>query len=124
VGIDARNGEVAIRGWEGISSINALDLAFRMKDAGVERVVYTDISRDGMMSGPNIEATRRLARESGLQVIASGGVSSLDDLAALVGAEEDGVEGVIIGKALYEGALDLETAITRYQLNGASRMAY
>ena len=114
VGIDARDGEVAVRGWESGSAQTAQIVALRVKLAGVTRVVYTDISRDGMMGGPNIEATRRLARETGLSVIASGGVASMDDLLAVAAAETDGVEGVIIGKALYEGAIDLTEAVQRF----------
>jgi phosphoribosylformimino-5-aminoimidazole carboxamide ribotide isomerase len=114
VGIDARNGAVAVHGWAAESALSALDVARHVKIAGVERIVYTDIARDGMMTGPNVEATRRLARESGLRVIASGGVSSMDDLDVLAAASVDGVDGVIVGKALYEGTVDLAEAIRRY----------
>lgn len=115
VGLDARDGQVAVRGWEDQSPLTAIQAARRVKAAGVERVVYTDIARDGMMAGPNVEATRRLAVESGLRVIASGGVSSMDDLSRLAALSHDGIEGVIIGKALYEGTVDLKEAIERFQ---------
>ncbi len=111
VGIDARKGNVATHGWQEVSSVVATELAFRVKELGVERVVYTDIARDGMLSGVNIEATRELAQRTGLRVIASGGVSSLDDVRRLKEIEESGVEGVIIGQALYSGALELREAI-------------
>ncbi len=125
VGIDARKGNVATHGWQEVSSVTATELAFQVRELGVERVVYTDISRDGMLSGVNVEATRELARRTGLRVIASGGVSSLDDLRRLKEIEESGVEGVIIGQALYSGALELREAIeiasksTNQQIKGA-----
>ncbi len=111
VGIDARGGQVAIHGWRGLSSVTALELALRMKDLGVVRIVHTDIARDGMLSGVNAEASAELARRTGLQVIASGGVSSLDDIRRLKVVEPQGVEGVIIGQALYTGAITLSEAI-------------
>ena len=111
VGIDAREGRVATHGWTEISEVDAIDLAKQMADLGVERVVYTDISRDGMMTGPNVEATLQLARGTRLKVIASGGVATLDDLRLLHALEGDGVEGVIVGRALYEGAFSLEEAL-------------
>ena len=112
IGIDARKGNVATHGWQEVSSsLTATELALRMKELGVERVVYTDIARDGMLSGVNVEATRELAQRTGLKVIASGGVSSLDDLRCLKKVEASGVEGVIIGQALYSGALELREAI-------------
>ena len=111
VGIDARKGKAATHGWQEISSLAVTELALRVKELGVERVVYTDIARDGMLSGVNVEATRELAQRTGLKVIASGGVSSLDDLRRLKEAEASGVEGVIIGQALYSGALELREAI-------------
>lgn len=115
VGIDARDGRVAVRGWAAESARPAVDVARQVKTGGVERIVYTDIARDGTMTGPNVEATRALARASGLRVIASGGVSSMDDLAAVAAASKDGVEGVIVGKALYEGAIDLRAAVEKFQ---------
>ncbi len=111
VGIDARKGRVATHGWLETSDVHALDLAQRMARLGVERIVYTDIQRDGTLAGPNIEATRRLAQESGLAVIASGGVSSLDDIRALAQQSSCGIEGVIVGMALYEKRFTLTEAL-------------
>ena len=111
VGIDAREGRVAVRGWEKTSSVDAIVLAQKVADMGVDRIVFTDIDRDGMMSGVNIESTRNIAEASGLRVTASGGVGSLDDLAALKEIESSGVDSVIIGKALYEGRFSLEDAL-------------
>lgn len=110
VGIDARDGKVAIRGWQEQSEMTALELAERVKAAGVERIVYTDISRDGTLAGPNVARTGELAQRSRLRVIASGGVGSLDDLRQLRWIEPFGVEGVIVGQALYTGAVHLPAA--------------
>ncbi len=112
VGIDAKDGMVAVRGWEKLSQMTVRDLAQRMLDAGVQTVIYTDISRDGMLCGPNVEAVRQLQEETGFAVIASGGVSSMEDLQALYKA---GIQGAIIGKALYERRLDLAQAIAQFQ---------
>lgn len=111
VGIDARRGQVATRGWQEVSSVAVTELALRVRKLGVERVVYTDIVRDGMLSGVNVEAVRALAQRTGLCVISAGGVSSLDDVRRLKEAEASGVEGVIIGQALYSGTLELQEAI-------------
>jgi len=111
VSIDAQDGRVAARGWRELSDLKAVALARRMRDIGVQRVVYTDISRDGMLTGVNVPATERLARESGLRVIAAGGVASLKDIQMLKAAEESGIEGVIIGQALYTGAISLPEAL-------------
>lgn len=111
VGIDAREGMVATHGWLNTSDVEAGDLAQRMADLGVRRIVYTDVQRDGMLSGVNVEATRDLARHSGLAVIASGGVRSLADIRAVKVIEADGVEGVIVGMALYRGTLALAEAL-------------
>lgn len=111
VGIDAKNGKVAVKGWVEITSSLAIDLAAKYENYGVAAIIYTDISKDGMMQGPNIEATRELARAVDIPVIASGGVSSIDDIGALLPLEKDGVEGVITGKAIYSGSLDLREAI-------------
>jgi phosphoribosylformimino-5-aminoimidazole carboxamide ribotide isomerase len=111
VGIDAREGKVALRGWEKISDLNAVELAQKVAEMGVERIVYTDIARDGMMTGVNLEATREIAEASGLKVTASGGVASLDDIYDLKPLEEFGVDSLIIGKALYEGLFTLEDAL-------------
>jgi phosphoribosylformimino-5-aminoimidazole carboxamide ribotide isomerase len=111
-GIDAKNGMVAVEGWEKISDITASDLANRMKEYGIRHVVYTDIARDGMLSGPNVEYTKRLTDETGLDIIASGGMSSMEDLKELYNA---GIHGAIIGKALYENRIDLEEAIDAFE---------
>lgn len=115
VGIDAREGLVATHGWQETSGTDAIDLACEMARRGVERVVYTDIARDGMLSGVNVTATQDLAHKSGLKVIASGGVASLDDIRALKASAPIDIEGVIIGKALYTGAIDLAEAILTAQ---------
>ncbi len=112
VGLDAKDGKVATHGWQNVSQVTAIELGHRMAAVGVERVLYTDISRDGMLSGVNVEATAALADLTGLQVIASGGVAGLDDIHALKRHEHYGIDGVIIGQALYTRALDLPTAIT------------
>jgi phosphoribosylformimino-5-aminoimidazole carboxamide ribotide isomerase len=111
VGIDARNGFVAVRGWHDESTRRSLDVALEMREAGCRRVVFTDTSRDGMLTGPNLSATGALAKGSGLQVIASGGVSSLEDLVSLRALEAVGVEGAILGKSLYEGKIHLSEAL-------------
>ena len=109
VGIDARNGMAAVRGWAEETSLEAADLARRFEDAGVAAIVYTDIDRDGAMGGPNIAATESLARAVQIPVIASGGVASIDDLVALKATGV--VAGAISGRALYDGALDLAAAL-------------
>ncbi len=111
-GIDARDGWGAIQGWEEISKIRALDLSLQMKEFGIRHIVYTDISRDGMLSGPNVEATKALTKETGLDIIASGGVSCIEDLEQLY--QED-ICGAIIGKALYEKRIDLKEAVVRFE---------
>ena len=111
VGIDARNGMVALRGWQKTADITALDLAQKVADMGVERIVYTDIARDGMMGGINLEATREIAEVSGLKVTASGGVATLEDIYSVKELQEFGVDSLIIGKALYEGSFTLEDAL-------------
>jgi phosphoribosylformimino-5-aminoimidazole carboxamide ribotide isomerase len=111
VGIDARDGRVAIQGWNRVENLDALDFARECAGMGVERIIHTDISRDGMLTGPNFAATGRIARESGLKVIASGGISSLDDIRTLRSLQSGGVEGAILGKALYEKKLTLSEAL-------------
>jgi phosphoribosylformimino-5-aminoimidazole carboxamide ribotide isomerase len=111
VGVDARDGKVALRGWEKLSNIDAVDFAQKIAGMGVERIVYTDIARDGMMTGINLDATREMAESSGLKVTASGGVATLDDVYAVKDLEEFGVDSLIIGKALYEGVFTLEEAL-------------
>lgn len=110
VGLDAKNGKVAIDGWSKLSHHDVLDLAQKFEKEGVEAIIYTDISRDGMMSGVNVESTAALARALSIPVIASGGVSSLEDIKALCAVADDGVIGAIIGRALYEGSIDLAEA--------------
>lgn len=111
VGIDSRDGQVMTRGWEKHGQIEAVELARRIAGVGVERIVYTDVARDGMLTGPNIEQTCLIARESGLKVTASGGVSSLEDIGRLTRVGECGVDSVIVGKALYEGRFTLNEAL-------------
>lgn len=107
VGLDAKDGKVAIDGWSKLSNHDVIDLAQHFERDGVEAIIYTDIGRDGMMQGVNLESTRALARAITIPVIASGGVSTLDDIRQLCAAAEDGIAGAIIGRALYEGDLDL-----------------
>ncbi len=110
VGLDAKDGRVAVNGWSKLSKHDVIDLARIFERYGVEAIVYTDISRDGMMQGVNIEATVRLAQAISIPVIASGGVSTLDDVRALCAVEKEGIMGAIIGRALYDGAIDLVAA--------------
>jgi phosphoribosylformimino-5-aminoimidazole carboxamide ribotide isomerase len=111
VGIDARDGHVAVEGWATTSNVKALDLALRFEDAGVAAIVYTDINRDGVMTGLNLEATVDLAFALTTPVIASGGVSSINDLLELKANENAGIEGLICGRALYDGRIDPVEAI-------------
>ena len=110
VGIDAKNGMVAVQGWAEDSDQSALHLAQRFEDQGVSAIVYTDISRDGMMQGVNLEATRLLAESVSIPVIASGGVTDMQDIKNLNSVKHAGIEGVIIGRALYERTISLEEA--------------
>jgi len=111
VGIDASNGRVATHGWNQVGSLEAVTHAQNLAQSGVQRIVYTDISKDGMLVGPNLEATKRLAMECHLRVIASGGVASIEDLHSLRDLEAFGIEGTIVGKALYERRFTLKEAI-------------
>jgi len=111
VGIDARGGKVAVRGWQELSETSAVELAQTMRTQGAQRLVYTDIARDGMLTGVNLEATRQLAEETGMRVLASGGVASLEDIRAVQAIEPCGVEGVIVGQALYRGTISLPDAL-------------
>lgn len=111
-GIDARDGMVAIQGWEQVSRVSAMELALQMKDMGVRTIIYTDISRDGMLSGPNVTATKELGDATGLDVIASGGVSCMEDLCRI---HQAGIHGAIIGKALYENRIDLAQAVEKFE---------
>lgn len=111
VGIDSRDGLVAIEGWEATVEMTVFELGKKISSLGVERVIFTDTRRDGTLQGPNLEATKKLAETTGLKVIASGGVSSLEDLQQIKELESSGVEGIIMGKALYSGAVDLKDAL-------------
>ena len=110
-GVDAKEGMVAVDGWERTSEMTAVDLCLKMKEYGVQHIVYTDISRDGMLSGPNVTYTKMLTEKTGLDVIASGGVSCMEDLDMLY---ENGILGVIIGKALYENKIHLTEALKKF----------
>ena len=111
VGLDAREGKVATDGWSKMTKHDVIDLARKFEDYGVEAIVYTDIGRDGMMTGVNIEATVKLARELRTPVIASGGIASIEDITELAKYENDGIIGAIAGRALYEGTLDFKAAL-------------
>jgi phosphoribosylformimino-5-aminoimidazole carboxamide ribotide isomerase len=111
IGIDARGTDVATRGWTEETAIDALTLAKQMTSAGVKRIIYTDITRDGKLQGVNVELTRQVAASSGAKVTASGGVASLDDITNLLAVESYGVDSVIIGKALYENRFSLKEAL-------------
>ncbi|MEY3953774.1 MAG: hypothetical protein RLZZ397_654 [Pseudomonadota bacterium] len=108
VGLDAKDGKVATDGWSKLTGHEVVDLAKKFEDYGVESIIYTDIGRDGMLTGINIEATVKLAQALSIPVIASGGLSNLDDIRALCAVEGDGVEGVICGRSIYSGDLDFE----------------
>jgi phosphoribosylformimino-5-aminoimidazole carboxamide ribotide isomerase len=111
VGLDAKDGQVATDGWSRLTKHDVIDLAKRFQDYGVEAVIYTDIGRDGMMTGVNIEATVRLAQALAIPVIASGGLNSLDDVRRLCAVEGEGITGAITGRAIYEGKLDFAEAV-------------
>ncbi len=110
VGLDAKDGKVAIDGWSKLSKHDVIDMAKRFQDDGVEAIVYTDISRDGMMQGVNIEATVKMAQAVNIPVIASGGLTSMDDVKALSAVADEGIMGAITGRAIYEGTIDLKQA--------------
>ncbi len=118
VGIDARQGRVAVTGWSETSSVKALDLALKFEQSGVAAIVYTDIDRDGVMAGPNVESTVDLAYQLTTPVIASGGVSSLADLRELKKHEASGIAGVICGRSLYDGRINLAEAVKLLQGEG------
>ncbi len=113
VGLDARDGKVATDGWSKLTRHDVVDLARKFEGYGIEGIVYTDIGRDGMLTGVNIEATVRLAQAVTVPVIASGGAGSLEDIDRLMAVESEGIEGVILGRALYEGTLDFGAALAR-----------
>lgn len=110
VGLDAKEGKVAVDGWSKVTGHDVIDLAVKFEDYGVEAIIYTDIGRDGMLNGVNIKATVNLARKLTIPVIASGGITDLDDVKVLCSIESDGVMGAITGRAIYEGTLDFKEA--------------
>jgi phosphoribosylformimino-5-aminoimidazole carboxamide ribotide isomerase len=110
VGLDAKDGLVATDGWAEVSEVRAVDLARRFEADGVESIVYTDIARDGMMQGVNVEATLEMAKASSIPVIASGGITNMDDIRALQAVSSQGIMGAITGRAIYEGTLDVAEA--------------
>ena len=119
VGLDARDGKVATDGWSKLTRHDVVDLGKKFEDIGVESIIYTDIGRDGLLTGINVEATVKLAQALTIPVIASGGLSSMDDIEALCAVEDEGIEGVICGRAIYSGDLDFAAAQERAdELNG------
>lgn len=110
VGLDARDGKVAVEGWSKMTGHDVVDLARKFQDYGVEAIIYTDIGRDGMLTGVNIDATRKLAHELRVPVIASGGLTNLADIQALCAVEGEGISGVVTGRAIYQGTLDFKKA--------------
>lgn len=112
VGIDARDGRVAVQGWTQTSDVEALELAKQMEQLGVGKIIFTDINTDGMLGGPNIPAMKAMAQAVGIPVIASGGVTTLEDIRKLRGLERFGLEGCIVGRALYSGTIALAEAVT------------
>jgi phosphoribosylformimino-5-aminoimidazole carboxamide ribotide isomerase len=119
-GIDARDGLVAVQGWQEVTGTTAMDLARDMEKAGVSHIIYTDIARDGALSGPNLNATARLAEAISIPVVLSGGMHSHEDLKAASGLEDKGVKAVILGRSIYEGTIDLTRAIKEIQKEGDS----
>ena len=117
VGIDARDGRVAVEGWTETTANRAIDLVKALEEKGVAAIVFTDIKRDGMMGGPNTESTRELAEATRIPLIASGGVTTLDHISELLTIEASGVEGIIIGRALYEKTIDLKEALALVNKN-------
>ncbi len=120
LGIDAKGGRVAIQGWNEVLSLEAIDLAKQVEGMGLSAIIFTDIERDGMSTGLNFESTRNLARSTSIPVIASGGVSRIEDIEHILELEPDGVIGVIVGRALYTGSVDLEEAIRISKFHGGS----
>ncbi|MGN6581441.1 MAG: 1-(5-phosphoribosyl)-5-[(5-phosphoribosylamino)methylideneamino]imidazole-4-carboxamide isomerase [Bordetella sp.] len=113
VGLDARDGKVATDGWSKLTKHDVLDLGKKFEDYGCEAIIYTDIGRDGMLSGVNVEATVRLAQHVRIPVFASGGIAGIADIEALCAVEDEGIEGAILGRSIYEGTLDFEAAQAR-----------
>ncbi|MDY0013465.1 MAG: 1-(5-phosphoribosyl)-5-[(5-phosphoribosylamino)methylideneamino]imidazole-4-carboxamide isomerase [Rhodocyclaceae bacterium] len=113
VGLDAKDGKVAVDGWSKLTGHDVIDLAKKFEDYGVEAIIYTDIGRDGMLSGVNVDATVRLAQALRIPVIASGGIAALGDIEALCAVESEGIMGAITGRAIYEGTLDFRAAQAR-----------
>jgi len=107
-GIDAKEGKVALKGWVDVADVSPVALALRMKEIGIDTVIYTDIAKDGMLTGPNIKVTREMIEKTGLHIIASGGIGSIEDIAAVKAA---GAAGVIVGRALYTGNVELKAAL-------------
>jgi len=111
VGIDARNGYTAIKGWKEITKVRAIELAVEMEEIGIMRIIYTDIKRDGMLTGPNIEEIRKIIESTNLNIVASGGISSINDIKNLKSLNQPRLEGIIVGKALYEKKFSLREAM-------------
>lgn len=124
VGLDARNGKLATDGWSKLSNHDAIDMAKRFEHDGVEAIVYTDISRDGMMQGLNLDSTLELARAMTIPVIASGGITNMEDIHALCEVSDEGIQGAITGRAIYEGTLDFEAAQKYADENTKSSSGY
>ena len=115
VGIDAKGGMVAVHGWDDVTDVQAVELAKRFEDDGVAAIIYTDIARDGMLTGPNIEETARLAQQVSIPVIVSGGVATMDDVQRCAARASDGICGAITGRAIYEKTIDFEQAVAALQ---------
>lgn len=111
VGVDARDGKVAVKGWQEITTVEAMELVATVSRQAIQRIIFTDVSRDGLMRGPNLDATKRVALASAVPVTASGGISTLDDVSAVAHLKEFGVDAMIIGRALYDGKFTLQQAI-------------
>jgi phosphoribosylformimino-5-aminoimidazole carboxamide ribotide isomerase len=120
VALDAKDGKVAVEGWSKMTGHDVVDLARKFQDYGVESIIYTDIGRDGMLTGVNIDATLKLARELRIPVIASGGLTSLKDVEALCAVESEGITGVITGRAIYQGTLDFKQALSLAEKSAAA----
>lgn len=115
VGIDMKDGRAAVHGWQDVTDVDGVELAMRMKGFGLSRVIITDIATDGMLSGPKLDKMIQIAEKTGLKVIASGGVGRIEDLALIAEYAQIGIEGAIVGKAIYENRLDVREAIRKYQ---------